>query len=174
MMTQEEGSRLNSLEFIGDGTVMFDQIADMIAKTPLFTDIDWNDIRLLASYMQLYRAEKGTVILNEGDPGDYMLVMIDGKVDVLKHDIQHRLKHITTLEPGEAIGEMAMVDGEPRFATCVAGDSTVFAVLSRDTLARMIDDEPRLGAKILVQLLAMVNQRLRQTSSMLVNYLKVS
>lgn len=174
MMTAEERSRLDSLEFIGDGTVMFDQIADMMAKTPLFRDFDGNDIRLLAGYIQLYRADKGTVLLNEGDPGDYMLVMIDGKVDVLKHDIHKRPKHITTLEPGEAIGEMAMVDGEPRFATCVATAPTVLAVLSRETLARIIDDAPRLGAKILVQLLAMMNQRLRQTSLMLVNYLKFS
>lgn len=167
-------SRLGNLEFIGDGSVMAEQVGDMVSKTKLFGEFDRLDIHLLASYMSLYRAEKNGIILNEGEYGDYMLLLIEGSVDIFKQDLQHRMKLIASIQPGMVVGEMAVVDGEKRFATCIAGMPSVFAVLSRDALVRIIDDEPKLGAKILVELLAMMSERLRQTSGMLVGYLKVS
>ena len=103
-----------------------------------------------------------------------MLLVIHGNVDVYKSDKVHKQKRIDTVSPGMTVGEMAMVDGEPRFATCVATDPVTLACLSREGLVRIIDEKPRLGSKILVQLLAMMNQRLRQTGSILVDYLKVS
>jgi len=64
---------------------------------------------------------------------------------------------------------MSMIDGEPRFATCVAAEACVIAVLSRENLARIILEQPILGAKILMELVLMLSQRLRQTSVKLVS-----
>lgn len=164
----------DSLALIGDGTAMSREIADMVSRTPLFADLDKQDVLDLAGYLLLYRAKKGAVILREGEPGDYMLLVIHGSVDVYKSDKIHKQKRINTVLPGMAFGEMAMVDGEPRFATCVATEPVTLACLSREGLVRIIDEKPRLGSKILVQLLAMMNQRLRQASGILVDYLKVS
>ena len=114
--------------------------------------------------MSLYRTKKKDIILTEGEDGDYMLLLIEGSVDILKQDNQHRMKLITTLHPGMIVGEMAVVDGEKRFATCIAAEPSVFAVLTRDALVQIIDNEPKLGAKILVQLLAIstISTRRRQ------------
>jgi CRP-like cAMP-binding protein len=65
---------------------------------------------------------------------------------------------------------MSMIDGEPRFATCVAVEPSLIAVLSRDALAIIILEQPMLGAKILMQLSVMLSQRLRQTSLRLVEF----
>jgi CRP-like cAMP-binding protein len=62
------------------------------------------------------------------------------------------MKHITTVKPGTIVGEMAVIDGEKRFATCIASEPSVLAVLTRDALVQIIDNEPKHGAKILVQL----------------------
>lgn len=172
--TGPEHAAQDSLVLIGDGTMMADEIADMVSRTPLFADLDKQDIHDLASYLLLYRAKKGAIILREGDLGDYMLLVIHGNVNVYKSDKVHKQKRIDTVSSGMTVGEMAMVDGEPRFATCVANDPVTLACLSREGLVRIIDEKPRLGSKILVQLLAMMNQRLRQTGGILVDYLKVS
>ena len=58
-----------------------------------------------------------------------------------------------------------MIDGEPRFATCMASQPTTFAVLSRDSMAKIILDHPSLGSKILVKMVTMLSLRLRQTSA---------
>lgn len=166
-------NKLEDLELIGSGSVITEQVGDLISKTKLFGVLERIDINLLASYMSLYRAKEKDIILTEGEDGDYMLLVVEGSIDILKQDNQHRMKHITTIKPGTIIGEMAVVDGEKRFATCIASEPTVLAVLTRDALVQIIDNEPKLGAKILVQLLAMMSEHLRETGGKLVGYLKV-
>jgi CRP-like cAMP-binding protein len=57
-----------------------------------------------------------------------------------------------------------MIDGEARFATCVATEAALIAVLDRENLARIIVEQPMLGAKILMELVLILSQRLRSTS----------
>ena len=57
-----------------------------------------------------------------------------------------------------------MIDGEARFATCVALEPTMIAVLDRESLARIIVEQPMLGAKILMELVLILSKRLRATS----------
>jgi CRP-like cAMP-binding protein len=66
---------------------------------------------------------------------------------------------------------MSMIDGEPRFATCIADQATMIAVLNRENLARIIVEQPMLGAKILMEFVLMLSQRLRATSTRLVEVL---
>ena len=166
-------SRLDDLKLIGNGSVITVQVGDLISKTELFGVLDRLDINLLASYMSLYKAKDKDIIITEGEEGDYMLLVVEGSIDVLKQDTQHCMKRITTIKPGTIVGEMAVIDGGKRFATCIASEPSVLAVLTRDALVQIIDNEPKLGAKILVQLLAMMSEHLRETGGKLVGYLRV-
>jgi len=96
-----------------------------------------------------------------------MLMLIEGKVEVLKRDRWNTPQLIAQVEAGKTLGEMSMIDGEPRFATCVAIEPTLVAVLDRENLARIIVEQPMLGAKILMELVLMLSQRLRTTSGRL-------
>jgi CRP-like cAMP-binding protein len=78
---------------------------------------------------------------------------------------------IATVEPGRSLGEMSMIDGEPRFATCVALEPTLIAVLRRENLARVVVEQPLIGAKIMMELVLMLSQRLRATSNRLMEML---
>jgi len=89
---------------------------------------------------------------------------------VFKQDRWNTPRLIAVIEEGKTLGEMSMIDGEPRFATCVAVEPALVAVLSRDALALVILEQPMLGAKILMQLAVMLSQRLRVTSTRLVDY----
>jgi CRP-like cAMP-binding protein len=66
---------------------------------------------------------------------------------------------------------MSMIDGAPRFATCVAVESSLIAVLDRESLARIIVEQPLLGAKVLMELVLMLSHRLRATSQRLLGLL---
>ena len=54
----------------------------------------------------------------------------------------------------------------------IAIEPTTFAVLSRDAMVRIILEEPSLGAKLLIKLVTLLSQRLRQTSSTLLHYME--
>jgi len=160
------------LERIGKGTVLAREISDLVGKSQFFAEFSREDIAVLADYMEVYRAQPGDIIIREGDAGDFMLLIVEGDVDILKKGVRGEQQHMTSVGPGMTLGEMSMIDGEPRFATCLATRTTLFAVLSRDNMAKIILDHPSLGSKILVKLVTMLSLRLRQTSAKLLHYLE--
>jgi CRP-like cAMP-binding protein len=158
---------LSHIESLGSGGPYAGQIFDLVGRSPFFAEFERPDIELLADYMAIYGAQIGQAIIREGDEGDFMLLIISGAVDIFKNNAQGERQLMTSVGPGMTLGEMSMIDGEPRFATCIATDTTVFAVLTRDAMANIILEKPSLGAKILIKLVTMLSQRLRQTSARL-------
>lgn len=158
---------LSHIESLGAGGPYADQIYGLVGRSPFFAEFERRDIELLAGYMAIYRAQPGQAILREGDEGDFMIFVIAGAVDIFKNNAQGERQLMTNVGPGMTLGEMSMIDGEPRFATCIATDATVFAVLTRDAMANIILEYPSLGTKILIELVGMLSQRLRQTSARL-------
>lgn len=162
---------LSHLEPLGGGEAYADDIAALAGRPVFFADFERDDIDRLARYMRIYRAQAGQAVIRESDEGDFMFLVIAGAVDIFKTDLQGDRKLMTSVGAGATLGEMSMFDGEPRFATCIATDTTTVAVLSRDDMAKIILEDPALGAKILVELVALLSQRLRHTSARLMRYL---
>lgn len=171
MAETAEQARLAQLESLGDATPFADRIHNLITFSPLFENFNLAEIQLLSGFMQMYRSDLGAEIIREGEAGDFMVFLIEGGIEVFKQDRWNAPRLIAVVAPGQSFGEMSMIDGEPRFASCVAAESCMIAVLSRDSLARIILEQPTLGAKILMELVLMLSQRLRQTSSRLLAYM---
>lgn len=163
---------LDTLEHVGEGALLVQQIYELIGQSRFFSDFTRNDIALLARSMEVYRAQPGQTIIREGDVDDYMIFIIAGRVEIVKRDRTSALQPMTSVGPGATLGEMSMIDGEPRFATCTAVEPVTFAVLTRDSMVRIILEEPALGAKVLIKLVTLLSARLRQTSSNLLQHLE--
>jgi CRP-like cAMP-binding protein len=171
MAETAERARLAQLESLGDAIPFAGRIHGLITFSPLFENFNLVEVDLLSQFMQVYRAGPGAEIIREGESGDFMVFLIEGRIEVFKQDRWNAPRLIALIEPGQSFGEMSMIDGEPRFASCVSADDCLIAVLSRDSLARIILEQPTLGAKILMELVLMLSQRLRQTSSKLIGYM---
>ena len=163
---------LRHLEQVGKGSAVANEIFGLVGKSLFFAEFSREDIAVLAGYMVVYRAAPGETIIREADGGDYMLLIIEGAVDIFKRGTRDEQQHMTTVGPGMTLGEMSMIDGEPRFATCIATEPTVFSVLHRDDMAKIILDHPSLGSKILVKMVTMLSLRLRQTSGRLLRMME--
>jgi len=163
--------QLAHLEHLGDTTKFAPQIHALIPKCTLLENFAPAEVRLLAHFMDVYRAEPGVEIIREGDGGDFMLMIVEGKVEVHKRDRWNTPQLLALVEAGRTLGEMSMIDGEPRFATCIAVEPALVAVLDRENLARIIVEQPLLGAKILMELVLMLSQRLRATTDRLLGML---
>ena len=164
-------AHLAHLEHLGDATKFSPQIHALIPKCDLLENFSPAEVRLLAHFMDVYQSPAGAEIIREGEGGDFMLMLIEGQVEVQKRDRWNTPQLIAVVEAGRTLGEMSMIDGEPRFATCVAAEATVVAVLTRENLARIIVEQPMLGAKILMELVLMLSQRLRITGTRLLELL---
>ena len=164
--------KLGRFERVSDNTTIAEELGSLLGRAPLFSDFTPDDVNRLSEYMGVYRADSGETIIREGDVGDFMLLIVRGEVDILKRGFQREQQHMTTVGAGTTIGEMSMIDGEPRFATCRTTQATTFGVLTRDNMAKIILEYPQLGAKILVKLVTMLSARLRQTSAKLMRYME--
>jgi CRP/FNR family cyclic AMP-dependent transcriptional regulator len=167
----ERPQQLDHLEFLGDATKFANQIHALIPKCTLLENFSPPEVRLLAHFMDVYKAEPGMEVIREGDGGDFMLMLIEGKVEVQKRDRWNTPQVIAIVDAGKTLGEMSMIDGEARFATCVAVEPLLVAMLDRESLARIIVEQPLLGAKVLMELVLMLSQRLRHTSERLLGLL---
>jgi CRP-like cAMP-binding protein len=153
-----------ALHELGDGAGFVDRILDSIEHIRLFEDFDRHEIEVLARYLKSYRAAAGTEIIREGETGDFMLLLIEGSMEILKLDPRGLPQRLAVVGPGKTLGEMSLIDGEPRFASCVALEPVLFGVLDRAALTRLVADEPKIGVKILMELLMLLNHRLRAVS----------
>jgi CRP/FNR family transcriptional regulator, cyclic AMP receptor protein len=167
----ERPKQLMHLEYLGDATRFAGQMHALIPQCALLENFSAAEVQLLAHFMTVYRAEAATEIIREGDGGDFMLMVLEGRVEVHKRDRWNTSQLLASVDAGRTLGEMSMIDGEPRFATCLAAEPTLIAVLDRESLARIIVEQPLLGAKILMELVLMLSQRLRATSKRLLGLL---
>jgi len=125
------------------------------------------------------RARPGQVLIAENDASDWMMLLLSGTVDVGKHKVdpetqkqlQDENARVAVLRPGAVVGEMSMLDGEPRYASCWALGDVEAAVLDRRGVAALIREHPAVGAKLLVKITQLLAQRLRNTSNQLLRRL---
>lgn len=174
LQTPHERLSAIGLRPIGRASEFADDIHGLMAKTPLFAGLDIEETRKLGAFMYVYEAPAGVTIISEGEAGDFMVLLMSGTVDVLRRNRYNFPSRIALAHPGHALGEMSMFDGEPRFASCVTIEPSRLSVLTRDAMLLVLHDEPRLGSKILLKLVQLLSDRLRQTSAKLVSSLEAS
>ncbi len=160
------------LKPLGRAADFSDELFQLMSKTPLFAGLDLADTQKLGAFMYVYECAAGVNLINEGETGDFMLLLMDGMVDVLRRNRYNYPSRIAVAHAGHALGEMSMFDGEPRFASCTTLERCRVAVLTRDALMLVLQEEPRLGSKIMLKLVQLLSERLRQTSAKLVSYLE--
>jgi CRP-like cAMP-binding protein len=135
------------------------------------------DAREVVRYMQPQRVDAGTAIFQAGESADvdYMLLVIDGDVTVESQaSATTEGMVVTVLGAGSLIGEMGLIDGEPRSATCIAATDLSVGKLSRTALAKLIKDKPAVGARLLLAISKRLSDHLREANRKLMTFTQVS
>lgn len=146
--------------------------AELLDATRWANEFAWAEIESLAQHLRVERRRKGDVVCREGDAEPSLFVIAQGAVAILKQDAGAQAQLLARLGPGQTIGEMALLDGQPRSATVQAAEDLVLLVLDRAALDRLVDEKPRLGVKLLWKLARFLSQRLRQTSGTLADRMR--
>jgi CRP/FNR family cyclic AMP-dependent transcriptional regulator len=127
----------------------------------------------VVSYMLPRRIPEGTTFISEGDKSDtgYMVLLLEGEVTVESIVVSRRTPvTVTVLGPGSLIGEMGLVDGQARLASCTASTNIRCAILSRAALEKMGEENPVTAAKLMFAVSLRVAERLRDVSEKLKMY----
>ncbi len=98
-----------------------------------------------------------------------MCILQQGAVSVRKTNVSGEEVEITCLRKGRAFGEMAVLDGERRSATCVAASDSVLLTLGKDALDKMLQEAPKAAAQVIRAIAVGMSKRLRMADGQLVN-----
>lgn len=174
----EDALRAAGLELLGPCERLSRQ-PGLLQDSPLLHDFSADEADILGRAMLRVRARPGQVLIEENDASDWMLLLLAGTVDVGKRRVDPDTLHpsaddterVAVLRPGAVLGQMSMLDGEPRYASCWALGEVEAAVLTRTALAGLIREQPGVGAKLLVKITQLLAQQLRNTSNQLLRRL---
>lgn len=103
-------------------------------------------------------------IFSQGDPGGFMCVILVGQVKVVTLAPDEGEKVLALLVGGDIVGEMALVDAEPRSATAITVSDTTIFELSRKNLMDFMRKEPSIAARVLWAMMETVSARLREAN----------
>jgi CRP-like cAMP-binding protein len=112
-----------------------------LAGIPFFAGLEPDALERLAGSMRARRFRRGEVIFHAGDPGDALFVILAGEVKISLPSETGDEAILATLRPGDAFGEIALLDGAPRSASATARSATETVVLPRDRFHELIATE---------------------------------
>jgi CRP-like cAMP-binding protein len=138
-----------------------DQIDEVIVrKAPIFLGLDSAAADALRASMSLVKLRKGQSLFREGDDGDNLYVVSNGKVKLGTKSPDGRENLLMILGPGDMFGELSLFDSGPRTATATAVTDSKLLTLGQDKVIPWVREHPEVS----LQLLARLASRLRRTN----------
>ena len=126
---------------------------DHLAEISLFSALSKRDLQRIAKASNEITRDAGTVLVDQGDAGREAFVVIEGTATVKRNN-----RKVGTLGPGDAIGELSLLDHGPRTATAVCDtDCSLFVISQRHFLA-VLDDVPTIAHKLLAVLAGRIRE----------------
>ena len=122
---------------------------DLIRRVPLFSDLSPAQSALVTATMSKKRYKRGDLIVQQDTMSDALFIILSGKARVLSHDSRGREVIIATLDVGDCIGDMSLIDGEPHSATVRAETQTDVLVLERDAFTHCLRDNATMADAIM-------------------------
>ena len=132
----------------------------LMRNTPLFAGLSDLEVDALADCMGNRKFARSMIIFHKGSLGQNLYLIETGRVRIYSLSTEGQEITINMLGPGEAFGELSLLDGLPRSAGAMAVEKTVAYTLHRDDFLRQLDANPRMARSIL----EMVSMRLRYTT----------
>ncbi len=134
----------------------------MIERNRLFRGLAAETIERIAALSSRRTYEEGAVVFMRGDPGDSLCGVVSGRVRISASRAGGREVFLNIMGPGDAFGEIGLLDGKPRTASATALARTELIILRRERFLELLAGEPTL-AMHLIQLLC---ERVRWTAQL--------
>ena len=136
------------------------QEEEVVRRAPLFTALDEAAAVSLRASMDTVKIAKGSILFKEGDDGEHLYVIIDGKLKLGTSSGDGRENLLSILGPGEMFGELSLFDPGPRTSTATAVTDAKLLSLSHEKVIPWLKQNPEVS----LQLLTRLSQRLRRTN----------
>ncbi len=145
-------------------TVEINETVAALRSVEMFAGLPAETLETLARRCEHRSARKGEVVVEQGGEGDALLVLISGALAIVRLSPSGERMVLHVLRPPDALGELALIDGEPRSARVEATEPSRLLALSRAAFLQLVDEEPALVLPLLRGLAKMMRRLTDQTS----------
>ena len=149
-------------------------IEETLRQSTIFNTLKEDELADVKNIIREIRFNAGDVIMQEGNEGDTMYMVVQGEVGVSKtltlkfgdDDFRTTEKVLTQFRSDDhaILGEMALIARDSRSATIIADTDCLLLEINRDDFICLIEERPELGVKILLKLSELLIKRLKQSS----------
>ena len=133
----------------------------LLKSVDLFKNIPGAILSKIANVAEEIQIYSDDIIFMEGDHGDALYVIISGKISIIKHE-----KEIAVLEKGNCIGEMSLLDHEPRSAEAKANEDTILLKINQEEFYELMSYNP----DITKQIVKILTRRLREMNKKIAKF----
>lgn len=138
-------------------------IVSTLEEHPNFIQFTEEELKIFSKYCVEKKIRKDEILFNEGETAESMFIVKKGAIKVLKMGYLGEIM-ITQINPGEFVGEMAVVDGSPRSATAKAEVDSELMELASEKFNLLKKENSAVAIKIMDLLLRLLSIRLRATT----------
>ena len=175
--TEPPESRLPAeRQAVVDGPSSAHAAAELLRAPTALMQLSETEALTVVGFMRPRRFKAGTTIIRQGEADNtgFMVLVLSGEITVERLQAS-RTEPVTlsVLGPGSLIGEMALVDGEARSASCTASTDVTCAVLTREALETLIAEQPATAAKLMTAIAGRLAERLRESGQKLQVYARL-
>ena len=164
-------SPVGQLKLLADSEVSHGTVFELIEKSDFFSDLDHDEIAMLAVWLKAYTAPTSTTILKEGDENTCLCIIVEGEINIFKETTPNEHIKVAEINAGDSIGEMGVVDGQPLSASAVTSKDSVVLIITRTDFYNLMEKNSNLGVKILLKISKIISLRLRHTTGRLADLL---
>ena len=140
--------------------------AALLGRTRLFTGLDAGAIEHLDRRSRLRNYRRGETVFITDEPGDCLYVVVSGLVKVFVSSQRGDDLVLATVGPGDAFGELSILDGGGRSASAEAVDASTLLILDRSSFTELIRDRPELIERLLATLGVLVRRLTDQAADL--------
>ncbi|MEM1146823.1 MAG: Crp/Fnr family transcriptional regulator [Pseudomonadota bacterium] len=123
-------------------------LSGFVRSGSLLKDLPEESLARLSEAGLSQQLPKGKTLFQKGDPGDYLAVIVSGKLKVSAYSISGTETVLNILQPGDVLGEIAAIDGGERTADVVALEACEILIIRRRDILTKIETDPEFALGI--------------------------
>lgn len=140
------------------GRVPVERVAAVLGEAELLAAVGEADRVRLAGESVVRRYRRGQPVFAQGDPAEWLAVVLEGRLKVFLHSPDGAEMLLAVLGPGEMLGELGALDGEPRAASLEALESSALICVPRVAVLRLLAERPELSRALLAFMAGMIRR----------------
>lgn len=125
---------------------------EVLKKIPIFKNLGEEELKSIAERAIRKKFPKESIIVQESDEGDSLMIILSGQVKVVLISEDGKEIILSILKEGDFVGEMSLLDGEPRSATVIAMSDSTLLIIQRNAFLKQVEENPSIAKAVLEEM----------------------